>query len=137
MSILNTVNKRKEALSKLVQIKDEEIPSLIKNTDKSYWGEAVKVISEIGSPRNYIAIPELISLLQDLNWPGADEALKIMESMDKKIFIPYIEKALKEAENENDDEWIAGIKYFVIMKALNEDDFSNNEVYKILEQAAW
>lgn len=134
---INPLEKRKEALSKLVRINDEEIPILIQDTGKSYWQEAVTVINEIGCPRNYIAIPRLIWLLQDLNWPGTQGALKLMERIDKSVLIPYIEEALKEASCDEDYEWIAGIKELVTRKALTEIDFTNKRVYQILNLSAW
>lgn len=134
---INTLEKRKEALYKLVRINDEEIPFLIQDTGKPYWQEAVTVINEIGSPRNYIAIPRLIWLLQDLNWPGTQGALDIMERIDKKVLMPYIEEALSEASYEEDYEWVAGIKELVTRKALTEIDFTNTNVYQILNLSAW
>lgn len=137
LSLSNPKSMREEALNKLVRISDEEIPLLIQDTGKAYWYRAVTIINEIGSPRNHVAIPRLIWLLQDLNWPGAQMAFEILEKIDKTAIIPYIESALIEANSEEDYEWIAGIKELITSKNISKVDFMQKQVCQILSQAAW
>lgn len=38
-------------------------------TEKSCWQNAVQVVVAIGYPENEVALPHLVELFQDLNWP--------------------------------------------------------------------
>lgn len=137
LSITNPQSMREEALTKLIGITDEDISLLIQDTGKAYWHRAVTVIDKLGSPRNHVAIPRLIWLLQDLNWPGSQRAFEILEKIDKTIIIPYIESALIEASSEEDYEWIAAINELITSKNISEIDFIQKQAYQILNKAAW
>lgn len=85
------------ALEKLEAIGDEETRYLIQGDGKYCWENAVKVLHKIGYPRNRLAIPRLIWLLKDMNWPGVISAIETLQRIDIKTIIPFIEDALREA----------------------------------------
>lgn len=128
---------RENAMSKLIKLDDDQIPLLIQEYGKTHWHNAVDVIKNIGYPRNIVAIPRLIWLLQDFNWPGVKTAMEMLEGIDTGIIIPHIEEALKKAANNGDFMWIGGIKRLVERLKIVKGDFSEKEVYDILELADW
>ena len=73
---------------------------------KSCWQNAMKVIEAIGYPNNEPAFPRLVELFQDLNWPGAEEAILYFQTLETTIVVPYIEAAAEQARAEHDREWL-------------------------------
>jgi len=124
---------QKDAIKRLLQIPEEEVPILTRISEKKCWENAAIVLKEIGYPRNKLALPGLIEWLQDMNWPGATTAADTLRKIDIKIIVPYIEEALLKASKEEDYIWITNIKELVINKMmLSESDFSRKEVYELL-----
>lgn len=126
-----------EAIAKLEQIDKDSVSLLIKFSKKPTWDNAVIIIRNIGFPKNKDAIPSLIELLQDLNWPGAREGIDVLATMDIKAVIPHIENALIIAAKEKDYMWIGGIQRLVDRLQLNSNNFSNSEVFELLKLADW
>lgn len=67
---------QQEAIEWLVKYIPREQLSLLlsPHTEKSCWQNAVQVVARIGYTENEAALPHLVELFQDLNWPGAQEA---------------------------------------------------------------
>lgn len=101
------------------------------------WPNIVEILKEVGYPKNKKALPSLISLLKDLNWPGAREGMSVLKEADKSFLIPILEVAIEEAHNTNDGNWLAWIKEFLEFAEINKSDFINGEVYDLLEYADW
>lgn len=135
--IANSTNirARREAKQLLLLLEPNEIPFLIQEEDKSYWKIAAEIIEKIGYPQNSKAIPKLIELFQDFNWPGAQEALNSLLKLEISTLIPYIEDALYKACEEKDYIWIYGIKKLIICKDIKYEDFNRKAAFKILELA--
>jgi KaiC/GvpD/RAD55 family RecA-like ATPase len=113
-------------------------PSLLLQLDilpKSTWHFVVEIIRELGYPRNRDALPSLVELMQDINWPGADEAMEIIKGIEKEVTVPIIENAIKEAYSEEDYQWLAGIKRMVKRSAIQKEDFSDETIYELLKFA--
>ena len=66
---------QQEAIEWLVKYIPREQLSLLfsPHTEKSCWQNAVQVVARIGYTENEAALPHLVELFQDLNWPGAQE----------------------------------------------------------------
>ena len=115
---------------------DIDDTSLFIQSDMKYtWYNAVKLLSEIGYPKNKAALPRLIWLLSDVNWPGALEAIEILKNIDQAELIPLIRQALEAANDEKDTMWIGGIKQLIVEAKLQEILFSDESVSFILELA--
>lgn len=132
------VNIQKDSINRLSEyIEDDKVSELITCYNKPCWHNGVLILKKIGYPRNKKAIPQLIWLFQDMNWPGVDMAIEILKSIEIKDVIPHIEDALLKASCEEDFMWIAGIKRLVKHLKLSSFNFSSEDVYKLLELAEW
>jgi hypothetical protein len=125
------------AIESLMGIDDEHTPLLIQDNGKHCWNNAVKVLHKIGYPRNRLAIPRLIWLMQDMNWPGVPLAIEIMKDIDRSVLVPHIESALKEAVKYEDFMWVGGIQRLVDDLKISKADFHHKEVYELLKLADW
>ena len=123
------------AISALSKTEESNYDLLINKDMKFTWKNAVKVIKNIGYPKSKSLIPDLIWLLLDINWPGALEAVELLSKVDKETLVPHLEKALHEADADNDYMWIGGIKRVVEKVGLTVDDFSDKSTYDILKKA--
>lgn len=133
-----SVEIQNEAINILSEyIEDDEVSQLITCFNKPCWHNAVLILKKIGFPRNKQAIPCLIWLFQDTNWPGVDISLEVLGTIEIKEIIPHIENALFKAAAKEDFIWIAGIKGLVNHLKMNNTDFSSMEAYKLLELAEW
>ncbi|RUT39338.1 DUF5071 domain-containing protein [Paenibacillus anaericanus] len=100
--------------------KEKLVDSLITKSSKDQWHNAVKIIGKLDYSDQVQMVPQMLFLLQDVNWPGAVEATKIMESITPEELKPHIIRALVEANEENDTIWIAWIKEFIEKNILLE-----------------
>ena len=100
---------------------------------KSCWQNAMKVIEAIGYPHNETAFPRIVELFQDINWPGANEAVLYFQTLDKPVVVPYIEAAGKQAIAECDWEWLYFL-YMVCERLLMERaDFKQMVVFDAMK----
>jgi len=120
------------AIQKLLEIEPENCNLLLNPMLKATWENATLVIEKIGYPRNKAAIPSLLELFQDLNWPGVEKAFTILSQVDKCDLIPLIEDAIMKAYVEKDYIWLAGIKEFLRSSGINENHFYKKDIYKLL-----
>jgi len=115
---------------------DEEYISLIFDKNlKSTWENVVKIAKRIGFPKNKVLLPELVWLLQDINWPGAAEAVKILSSIEKATVLPILENSLLMADADGDTMWIAGINLLIKEACYNNTDFRDEKIIEILKKA--
>lgn len=101
---------QKKSMEYLSNIDDDDLIRLVKPFGKDCWQNAARVIALIGYPRIKHIINDLIKWLQDMNWPGAKEVFECLCLIPKELLIPYIKKAISEAENNNDEMWLYWIK---------------------------
>lgn|GEM_PF-488795 len=125
---------QKEAMHRLAGIDDDRMQLLIRPGDKSCWENAARILRNIGYPRNHKVIPGLMAWLQDMNWPGAEIVMEILESIDRKTLIPYIEDSLEKVADDDDFLWITAIKELVTGLQMPDADF-HNETYELLKLA--
>ena len=101
------------------------------------WPNVVKILKEAGYPKNIKALPSLILLLQDINWPGAVEGMSVMRGADRKVLVPMLEIAIEEAHSTNDEDWMSCIKRFLDFAEIDKSDFGNKEMYSLVEHVEW
>ena len=85
------------AISQLVHIEDSKLHLLLQPDSKGSWRNAAIVLSKIGYPRVKLIIPELLEWIRDMNWPGAQEIVDLLITIDDEI-IPYAKKVLKSGD---------------------------------------
>jgi len=126
------------AIEKLIDIDEKELYLLVRpSKDKSCWENAAKVLEKIGYPKNKSILAELLIWLQDMNWPGAVIVFDILIAANKEDLIPYIENALKKANEERDYIWITSLKELINRKNISITDFCNEDIYKLIDLAEW
>ena len=94
----------------LTTVNEDDYDLLIPLGSKNTWVNIVKIIETVGYPKNNKALPSLILLLQDLNWPGANEGMGILKNIEHEVLVPMIETAIESASMSCDYMWLAGIK---------------------------
>ena len=97
---------QQEAIEWLVKYIPREQLSLLlsPHTEKSCWQNAVQVVARIGYTENEAALPHLVELYQDLNWPGAQEAELYLQTLERAVVLPYLEADGRRAVAENDSD---------------------------------
>ena len=98
-------------------------------TTKSCWQNAMKVIEAIGYPNNELAFPCLMELFQDLNWPGAEEAVLYLQTLETTVVTPYIEAAAKQAMAEQDREWLWFLYAVCERLHIESSQFQNSTIF--------
>lgn len=83
-----------------------ELVQLFPSYGKAYWQNSMKVVTAIGYPYNIAAFPKMVELFQDINWPGAEEAVVYFSTLEKQIVALFIEAGGKQAIKESDDQWL-------------------------------
>lgn len=87
------------AKDKLKELQEHELVVLVQPMlDKSLWDNAAELLVEIGYPRIRFILYELLSWLQDMNWPGSNSISKLLVSVGEPL-IPYIKIAFKEKDS--------------------------------------
>jgi len=96
----NTPNDDLElARNKLIELQEHELVVLVQPMlDKSLWDNAAELLVEIGYPRIRPILYELLSWLQDMNWPDSIIISKLLVFVGEPL-IPYIKRALKEGDS--------------------------------------
>lgn len=127
---------QEEAIELLAaEVPREKLPLIFLKYAKECWPNAIKVMEKVGYPQNEAAFPKLFKLFQDLNWPGAIEAVEYLKSVDKKVVANYLEKASVQAEQKGDTEWL----YFLneVREQLNIGPayFRDKETYHYMLQS--
>ena len=100
---------------------------------KSYWQNSVKVIAKIGFPDNVAAFPSMVELFQDINWPGAEEAMQYFQTLEKAIVVPYIEAGGKQAIAEKDEQWLWFLYAVCERLHIERIDFLDGTVFDAME----
>ncbi len=99
------------AISQLIHLEGSKLHLLLQPISKSYWRNAAIVLKRIGYPRVKFIIPQLLEWIQDMNWPGAQEIVDLLITIDDEI-VPYAKKVLKS----EDGIWIIWLLSEVVSK---------------------
>ncbi len=129
-----SVELQEMAIKELVNYKDLLIDSIITSTGKHQWLNAVSFVCGLDESYQLKFVPQLLLLLQDMNWPGALEATELMVALEHSELKPHIVNALIQANADNDTIWIAWLKSF-IEEIMLEDLLI--EYKEIIHKAEW
>jgi hypothetical protein len=125
---------QEKAIEGLHAYKDRIIDTLITESSKKQWYNAVKFIGQLKYSCQVQFVPQMLFLFKDMNWPGSLEAKSLMKTIETDDLKPFISKALTTADSENDLIWITWIKEFIEEMKIKEQ----YEEYKdILKRAEW
>ncbi|MBM7616428.1 DUF5071 domain-containing protein [Alkaliphilus hydrothermalis] len=128
---------QQKAMKSLLEIDVKLINLLIQEDKKSTWENALIVLEKLSYSHYIQAVPKLIWLLQDMNWPGVPIAVDIMKKVNINHLIHCVEEALIKAEAEEDYMWIAGIQSVIDTLNIRVSDFQRKEIYEYLKLADW
>ncbi|MDB5105334.1 MAG: hypothetical protein JWP91_3023 [Fibrobacteres bacterium] len=113
------------ALNQLLAASDEELGYLFFPSEKSKWEAAAEILYRIGFPRLTTRIPQLLEWFQDLNWPGIDVITNLLRNVSHEELLMQMEKAVRIAHAEEDEQWIGGLKRLTLTLGLDADRFSD------------
>ena len=126
-----------EAIKYFSSDENFDFNNFIKDAPKEQMANLVEIIANKKFEKQYKSIDGLLYLLQDLSWPGSEKAMTLLKTFPKKILLLYLENALKEANKENDDNWLGNLKMLINYHSFTKDDFKNVDLEQVLEKAAW
>lgn len=139
-NIYSNENMKQEDINILVKefckMEAEELKkylSMEKASSKVCWLNYVCIIKEMPYPQKIEEISILFEFLKDINWPAAQESMKVIAGLKKKDIVVSIEKFLKLAYEEGDDMWISGIYILSKQIGISQEDFINKEIYKVFQ----
>ena len=125
--------KQNKAIDQLSVVDEQYFYLLFNKNLKETWENIVLVIEKIGFPKNEFFIPELLWLLQDVNWPGSMHAIDILLKQNKDVVIPKLEHTIKEAYQQEDYMWLGRLKLLVEKGNYNEMKFIDENTLSLLE----
>ena len=123
---------QQKAINQLSVVDERYFGLLFNKNLKETWENVVVVIEKIGCPKNEFFIPELLWLLQDVNWPGSMHAIDVLLKQNKDIVIPKLEQTIKEAYQQEDYMWLGGLKLLVEKGNYNEMNFIDENTLSLL-----
>ena len=100
---------------------------------KFSWFNILYIIERMSYTRKLEYIPFLIELLQDANWPTFEYNVSLLVSYDKNDLLPYVERLLWRAYEDDDEMWISGIAILIEDKNIKKSDFENPKTYDLLK----
>lgn len=101
---------------------------------KRYWQNSVKVVEKIGYPDNIAAFPILVELFQDINYPGAEEAVNYFQTLHKSTVLPFIEAGARQAIKERDDQWLWFLYAVCERLQIERGDFIDAGVFEVMAE---
>ena len=100
---------------------------------KFSWFNILYIIERMSYTRKLEYIPFLIELLQDANWPTFEYTVSLLVSYNKNDLLPYVERLLWRAYEDDDEMWISGIAILIEDKNIKKSDFENPKTYDLLK----
>ena len=104
---------QKRAIEFLSKIDPKYYHLIFSEGYKQTWENSMEIVRRIGYPQNIPFIPDLLQMMQDINWPGARMAVDILCAMDLDVLQPQLERTITTAFNDNDDMWLMGLDILV------------------------
>ena len=105
---------------------------LLMPVSKACWENAAICLKRIGYPKSKQVLDGMLEWLKDLNWPGADVILSLLESYPKEAFRCGYEKAVERAVKDKDEDWLNGLFHFAAKQKVLREDFSDPGLYDAL-----
>ena len=87
------------------------IQPMIHPNPKAVWENCAKILVQKTDDELEPYLPQIFEWLQDLNWPGAVIIHNRLLDMDEHMRSSQLLRSIKQAQDENDDEWIFNMKY--------------------------
>ena len=124
-----------EAIIELTKIaSDDVIREVVLPGPKSRWENAAKVLFNIGYPKIQKHLATMLPWLQDMNWPGANIVFGLLTQVPAEVIGHELELAVLRAEEEQDFDWMAGLKRLVEAIEIEPKYFRYAD---LLEHADW
>lgn len=125
---------QQEAIDWLVEYADRDQLALVfPPYAKRCWQNAVKVVEKIGYPENIAAFPTMDELFQDINWPGAEEAVLYFQTLEKNVVLPFIEAGGRQAIATNDRDWLFFLYAVCERLTIVRDDFEEAAIFDAMK----
>ena len=100
---------------------------------KFSWFNILYIIERMSYTRKLEYITFLLELLQDANWPTFEYTVSLLVSYNKNDLLPYVERLLWRAYEDDDEMWISGIAILIEDKNIKKSDFENPKTYDLLK----
>lgn len=123
------LDSQEKAIVQLASMENLDPKSLLQPLGKEYWENAAKILRSMGYPRISDVIEGLFAWLQDLNWPGSMIIIEILKSLPENVFVQYLELAVKDAIETDDEIWLSNLSTLFSEMELTEDDFESKDIY--------
>ncbi len=101
--------------------------------DKMLWYKLSIFLGKVDFEKVQENFGLLLQWFQDLNWPGIQDIILLIESNKTLIDISKIENAITIARKEEDIEWLGGIKYLLKKIDFYRDTVISKESMTCLE----
>ncbi|WP_299475307.1 DUF5071 domain-containing protein [uncultured Roseibium sp.] len=89
-----------------LNIGDDLSPLMLRNLEKSQWGNAAEVLKDVECSKLAQFTPDLLCWLKDMNWPGASEVLAILQKFQKQELMYALGVAISKARDDSDEDWL-------------------------------
>lgn len=96
------------------------------------WGICALILSLIRFEKVLPNFELLLEWYQDLNWPGIKTITDMIKYHKSEIDIKIIEDTIRKAKDENDIEWLFGLKYLLEQLDFYNDKYISKEILEIL-----
>ncbi|MBO3444344.1 DUF5071 domain-containing protein [Clostridium sp. CCUG 7971] len=97
--------------------------------EKNILDNLINILIKLPNPQLIYAIPQLVEVLQDLNWPGSMDSVEFLSSLPIKKYIKSLEYSLEKAIKEKDEDWLFGIFYLIDKVPIKENYFKRKDIY--------
>lgn len=83
----------------------------LRTPPQTRWDVALRIIRQVGYPRNREALPAVVEHLADPNWIGWDQAVGILTDADRAVAVRYLVRALlnRDSDPEHWPDMVEGI----------------------------
>ena len=123
-------------LASLLEKEDDNLETYFNTRrykSKFLWVNILYIIERMSYVKRIEYIPFLIEFLQDVNWPVFRYTISLLVSYNKNDLLPYVERLLWRAYEDDDEMWISGIAILIEDKNIKKSDFENPKTYDLLK----
>lgn len=90
--------------------------------EKNILGNLINILIKLPNP-------QLIEVLQDLNWPGSMDSVEFLSSLPIEKYIENLEYSLEKTIKEKDEDWLFGIFYLIDKAHIKDNHFKRKDIY--------
>lgn len=128
------VEMQQRAIALLTNDDSCNLETLINISDKSFWRNISIVLLNKGYVKNTPILEQLFERLQDINWPGSNNFIKLLGSFPNSIFIPMYKTSINKAIKTRDEEWLDYLALFLYNGKVKKEELCDEVLYKELEK---